>query len=633
MRTLESYLSQFWGYDHFRPNQKEIITAVLDGKDTLALLPTGGGKSLCYQLPAVVQQGLTLVISPLIALMQDQVQQLKTRGIPAMALESEKPGLSLDKQLDNLTNGPYKLLFVSPERLQSPKVIDRLKNLPIKLIAVDEAHCVSEWGHDFRPAFLNIKKIRHWLTGVPILALTASATAAVAKDIEKQLALNQMTVYQSSFDRPNLSYHVEKTVDKFSALRFLLKQDSSPCIVYCRTRKQTEMLYTHLKQEGFRAGFFHGGLSEKEKKERLREWMDESTPIMIATMAFGMGIDKANVKQVIHLSPPESLENYYQETGRAGRDGKAARVTMLVSRSDFDQLKRQFLSQLPTSNDLKRFYKNLCNFLQIAYGEGYESTYYFDFTHFNQQYKWTPAKTLNCIKTLEKEGLWNWKSLSRSELQLAFLHPPQHVIQQTQLAAKSKLFEILARQYPNSIKRKETIELEVLSNISSLDQKQICLWLEEAQKDGWFDMDWVSSDSCIEWLHPREDNHTLAPFLSSIKKRNRQKEQKMNQMIAFCQNDSRCKRQQLLHYFGEHLATQCGNCSSLSCLKKENSQNESVADALQKFLNQGPSSTIDFVQKLPFKSEEIVVVLHRLAAAGKVKQNKNYQWEWTQTKL
>lgn len=633
MKTLESYLSQFWGYDRFRPNQKEIINAVLDGKDTLALLPTGGGKSLCYQLPAVIQKGVTLVVSPLIALMQDQVQQLKTRGIPAMALESEKPGMSLDKQLVNLTNGPYKILFVSPERLQNSRVLDRLKNVSIDLIAVDEAHCVSEWGHDFRPAFLHIKKIRHWLAKTPILALTASATPEVVKDIEQQLALNQMTVFQSSFNRPNLSYHIEKTVDKFSALRFLIKQDSSPSIVYCRTRKQTETLCAHLRQEGLNVGFFHGGLNEKEKKERLKEWMEESTPIMIATMAFGMGIDKENVRQVIHLSPPESLENYYQETGRAGRDGTAARVTMLVGSSDLDQIKQQFISQLPTSKDLKRFYKNLCNYLQIAYGEGYESIHYFNFTHFNRQYSWAARKALNCVKILEKEGLWHWKSLSRSELQLAFLHPPQKVIQHTRLPAKNKLFEILARQYPNSIKRKETIELEVLANISSSSQKQICRWLEEGQQDGWFDMNWVKSDSCLEWLHPREDSHTLASLLTNIKKRNRQKEQKMNQMIEFCQNDSRCKRQQLLHYFGENLPTECGNCSSHSCEKTETIRNESVANALQKILSQGPSSTIELVQKLPFESEEIVVILHRWAAAGRVQKNKDYQWEWTQTKL
>lgn len=633
MKPLEFYLSHHWGYDQFRPLQKEIIHAVLNKKDTLALLPTGGGKSLCYQLPAVIHEGLTLVISPLIALMQDQVQQLKSKGIPAMTLESGKSGLSIDKQLDNLIYGPYKLLFISPERLQNPRVMERLNKLSIKLIAVDEAHCVSEWGHDFRPAFLAIKKIRQELMDTPILALTASATKAVVKDIEKQLALHQMTVFQSSFDRPNLSYRVKKSIDKLSALRHMIRQDSSPSIVYCRTRKQTETLHTHLNQEGFKASFFHGGLSETEKKERLRAWLDEKTPIMIATMAFGMGIDKSNVRQVIHLSPPESLENYYQETGRAGRDGVESVVTLLLGSTDFDQLRRQFLSQLPTTKDLQRFYKDICNYLQIAYGEGFENTYYFDFKHFNKQYNWTATKAMNCFKNLEKEGLWYWKSLSRSELQVAFLHPPKKVIQHTPSTPKNKLFEILVRQYPNSVKRKETIELETLANILGWGQKQIRKWLEEGQKDGWLELNWVTSDSSLEWLHSREDTHTLAPLLSRLKIRNRQKKEKIDQMIQFCQDDLRCKRLQLLNYFGEQLAKNCGNCSSFSCQKAVNDIQDTVSIALQKLLDKGPCTIGDFIQALPFESEEIVVILHRWAAAGKVQQNNNYQWELTQENL
>lgn len=633
MKTLESILSDYWDYNHFRPFQKEIITAVLEGQDTLALLPTGGGKSLCYQLPALVLPGLTLVVSPLIALMQDQVQQLRARGIPAMQLESEKPAMSLDKQLDNITHGPYKILFVSPERLQNPKVIERLQNWPVQLIAIDEAHCVSEWGHDFRPAFLSIQKIRKLFDNTPILALTASATPAVVRDIEKQLALRQTAVFQSSFDRPNLSYQIVQTVDKFSSLRSLLTQQIDPMIVYCRTRKQTETLAKHLSQENYPVGYFHGGLTEEEKKERLTAWLSERNPIMIATMAFGMGIDKANVRQVIHMSPPESMENYYQETGRAGRDGAPSKAIMLVGNADYDQLRQQFLSQLPSSDDLKRCYKNLCNYLQIAYGEGYEHTYYFDFSSFIKQYEWSPTKALNCIKIFEKEGLWQWKSVFRSELQVLLLHPPKKIIQQTRHAAKNSLFQLLVRHYPKITQRKTTIELKTLANLSGYSQKQIQQWLEEGRKDGWMEIDWITSDSSLEWMHPREDAHTWAPVQSRIKHRNHQKKTKINQIIAFCQNNNSCKRQQLLHYFGEKRNTECKNCSATCCTKAPEKGNTTLEKKLQVLLEKNPSTVSDLVQQLPFDSDDIVVILRRWASTNKVQQNKHHQWEWTTTDL
>src|SRR5690606_1330647 len=357
-------LKQFFGYSTFRELQQEVIESVLLGRDTLALMPTAGGKSLCFQIPALAKPGICLVISPLIALMKDQVLNLQKRGIKALTIIGNLSTSEISDLLDNALYGNYKFLYLAPERLQQQWILERITALPINLVAIDEAHCVSQWGHDFRPAYLNVGSLRLHLPDVPFLALTASATHRVKQDVIEQLDLKRPNVFQSSFERKNLMYKVVEAHDKLHHIQKILKEFPNPSIIYVRNRRSCIEVSNNLNAIGIKATYFHGGLSLAEKEKNMALWMDEKVQVIVATNAFGMGIDKSNVQNIIHIQLPENLESYYQEAGRAGRDGAAAQAIILLNNHDILQAKQQFIEILPDKSFLTNVYIKLFNFFQ-----------------------------------------------------------------------------------------------------------------------------------------------------------------------------------------------------------------------------------------------------------------------------
>ena len=398
-------LERYWNFTEFRPEQEAIINAVIEGEDTFVLLPTGGGKSLCFQIPALVKEGICIVISPLIALMKDQVQQLNDKGIKAMALTSGISYKHLDTLLDNCIYGNYKFLYLSPERLQQELVQERIKQMNVNLIAVDEAHCISQWGSDFRPAYKNITLLRQLQPTVNVVALTASAKPEVVNDIIKELDFIQPKIFKQSFSRPNLAYMVYHENDKYYRIQTILKKYKESSIIYVRNRKLTLELSAFLQSKHITATYYHGGLPNTEKDTNMTLWLQNQKQVIVATNAFGMGIDKPNVKTVIHLNLPESIESYFQEAGRVGRNGDKAFAVILKNNSDEILVKNQFLNVLPTVDFVKQVYRKLCSYFQISYGEGEYETFDFDFNSFCKTYTFSPILSYNALLLLDRNSV------------------------------------------------------------------------------------------------------------------------------------------------------------------------------------------------------------------------------------
>lgn len=625
----QQLLTKYWGFSSFKPLQEDIITSILEGNDTLALLPTGGGKSLCYQLPALLMEGTALVISPLIALMEDQVKSLEDRGIKAMYFESHPKSLPLSQQIDNCIYGNYKVVYTSPERLTNDLFLQQISQAPLSLIAVDEAHCISEWGHDFRPAYRKINKIRSIFPSLPVLALTASATPKVVQDIQSELVFKEPKVFRQSFKRPNLAYKIWKTEDKYNTAAQIVRHQKGSSIIYCNTRRQTEQLAYFFNQSGLSSDFFHGGLSADEKKKKLSDWQNGSIQHITATTAFGMGIDKADVRTLVHMQLPESIEHYYQETGRAGRDGKTANAYLLFHEGDPQELKNQFLNYIPTNQELTATYKDLCNFFQIAYGEGVDQVYVLDFDRFCERYKRNRRKTLYCLEQFDREGILSLNTIKekyiRMEAKCSSTQATAFIGEQT---TDAKVLEFLMRKYPYFFTESTLVDPSKVCTTLTLSKDRFYAALESLQQLGYLRYSVPSAHFYIIPQTPREDQYTLKPVLQNAKILFEQKKVKIDAMISFTLNMKSCKRNLILSYFGDTVQGVCEKCSSTSCRQELDSEQD-FESKLTRLLKAQPHSIQELKQKLYFEPLALQIVLENLLNDQKIKLNQFQKYYWT----
>ena len=618
-------LQKYWKHETFRTPQEEIIQSVLNGNDTFALLPTGGGKSVCFQIPALLLNGICLVVSPLIALMKDQVQNLQSRNIKAIALTG---GVSQDEVIDILDNcqfGNYKFLYLSPERLQHDWIVERLKQLPINLIAIDEAHCVSQWGHDFRPAYLKISELKTAFPKTPFLALTATATKRVQEDICKNLALENPQFFTKSFTRENLAYHVIKTEDKLFKIQQILTKNPQSSIIYVRNRKSCIETSQQLNQLGFSTTFYHGGLPAKEKEKNMQSWLENKSQVIVATNAFGMGIDKSDVKTVIHIQLPENIENYYQEAGRAGRNGEKAFGIILTNSGDIDYTKRQFLDVLPDKKFVRDVYVKLNNYFRIAYGEGFNESFAFNLNQFCSHYNFPILKAFNSLQFLDRQGILTFQSESSEKISLQFiipskeviryisLHPHDEPIITTILRTYSGIFDVETTINPHLVaKKSNTTEAAVEKVIDQLAESQ-CILLHAK-----------NNDSSITFNEVREDDLTINRVAKFLAHQNQLKQDQFQSVIDYISNEDSCKNKLLLAYFEEITEEDCGICSY--CFSKKKSNPKENTELILQLLQKDNLSSREIENSLQISPEATIFALQLLLEHHKIAINSYNQY-------
>ena len=619
-------LQKHWKHDSFREPQEQIIDAILEGNDVFTLLPTGGGKSVCYQVPGMLLDGICLVISPLIALMKDQVENLQKKDIKALALVGGTSQNDVIDVLDNCQFGNYKFLYLSPERLQQDWIVDRLKQLKISLIAIDEAHCVSQWGHDFRPAYLKISKLKEVFPKTPFLALTASATAKVQIDIIENLALENPKIFTKSFERENLAYHVIKTEDKLSKIKQILSKNIESSIIYVSNRKACLEISSQLNYLGFSATFYHGGLSYKEKEKNRLLWMENKTQIIVATNAFGMGIDKPDVKTVIHIHLPQNLENYYQEVGRAGRNGEKAFGILLTNSSDIKSSKSQFLSVLPDKEFLKNVYIKLNNYFQIAYGEGYTENFTFNINHFCSHYKFPVLKTYNSIQFLDRQSILTLQNLFSEKIDLQFIIPSKEVIRYMSLNTNDEeIISTILRTYTGIFEMETSINSTLIAKKSNSTEKNVLEAIHKMHQSNVVNLKIHNNDSNITFNEAREDELTINRVSKYLETQNQLKEAKFKKMIDFVEDTSICKNKLLLTYFNQEINEDCGICST--CISNNKKSDLDLSVQIIEILQSNPTSSREIENKLSITTEETIFALQQLLEKNKIainSQNKYY---------
>lgn len=602
MKVTDQYLEilhKYWGYPDFRGIQKEIIESIANGEDTLGLMPTGGGKSITFQVPALAMKGVCIVVTPLIALMKDQVQHLRERGILAEAIYTGLSRSEIIQILENCIFGETKFLYVSPERLASEIFQVKLRHIHVSFITIDEAHCISQWGYDFRPSYLSIADIRKMKPEAPILALTATATPDVINDIMDKLKFKKPNLFKMSFERKNLSYIVQPCGDKIGEMLHILHCVDGSAIVYARNRKRTKEIAEILNNKGETALFYHAGLDSSEKDERQKAWQSDEARIMVATNAFGMGIDKPDVRLVIHIDCPDSLEAYFQEAGRAGRDGQRAYAVLLYNGHDEVKLKKRINDTFPEKDFIKDVYEHLAYFFQIGVGSGCGKTFIFDIETFCFTYKFFPTQVDSALRILENSGYIHYEDNPDGKARLKFtLNRNELYLLENLPSNQEMIITALLRTYGGLFTDYVYISENLIAQMCNISVQQVYMTLKNLSSRHIVDFIPQRKTPYITYTRQREDGNRIIIPKSVWEDRKEQYTKRIKSVISYANNDIVCRSRQLLRYFGEETRKDCGHCD----VCQENSKSRNIDDELnnisEQILNMLSDKQIHDIQEL-----------------------------------
>ncbi len=630
MRNIHEILKIHWGYDSFRPLQEDIIQSVLAGRDTLGLMPTGGGKSLTFQVPALALEGVCIVVTPLIALMKDQVENLKKRNISAAAIYSGLTSKEILQTLENAVHEAYKFLYVSPERLATAIFITKVKQMNVSLIAVDESHCISQWGYDFRPSYLKIAEIRMHQPDVPILALTATATREVVDDIQEKLLFKEKNVFRMSFHRSNLAYVVRTVEDKNEQLLKILNSVKGSSVVYVRNRKKTKEIADWLNEKGISAEHYHAGLNNKTKDERQNRWKSDETRVIVATNAFGMGIDKPDVRTVVHLDLPDSMEAYFQEAGRAGRDEKKAYAVLLFNNSDVVKMRKRIADSFPPKDKIKEVYDAVGNYYQVGYGSGLDRTFVFDLSDFCRSFHFPLLVAHNSIKILQQAGYLELTDEQDSSSTLMFIADKDELYKQKHSEEQEKLIHILLRSYTGLFTDMAAINEETIASRLGWTHEQIYNQLIGLSQDKIIKYIPRKKTPFLTFVHEREPIDRITLGKEAYDDRKERYVTRTKSMIEYASEENICRSLILLNYFGEKDGKSCGQCDV--CLKRKskelsNEEFQRIKNELIDLLKAHQLGLNEILKKINYKEKKVLEVIRFLMDDGVIFQNEQMRYQ------
>ncbi len=626
-------LKQYWGYQQFRPLQGEVIESVLNGMDTLALMPTGGGKSICFQIPAICMKGLCLVVTPLISLMKDQVAHLKRKGIPALAIHSGMNYKEVEKAFQNALYGPYKFIYLSPERLQSELFLDYLQDLSINLITVDEAHCISQWGYDFRPAYLKIGELRDYLPATPILAITATATLQVRTDIQEKLLFRKKNVLVKSFFRANLSYSVFKEDNKPEKVKDILYKVSGSSIIFCRSRKRTQEVAKLLEDTGLSADYYHAGLTSELRNRKQEEWIKGNTRIIVCTNAFGMGIDKPDVRTVIHYDIPESPEAYYQQAGRAGRDGSRAYAVLLYNENELQLLHQSIELQFPSFKKIKEIYRDLVSYLKLPAGSGSGQYFDFDLKDFCERFNQNILQTGAVLKLLEQDEILSFTESIFLPSRISFVATKKELYPfEKEIPWLSPMVKCLLRTYEGIFNDYIPVNEQHVGRLLKLSRTEVVKQWKKLQRYGILHYIPQKDRPQIYLVQDRIEVDRLQLNFKKINQRKAAYEKRIHAIIRYAHSDTRCRSRLLLAYFNEKESPACGICDVCIKIRKASSkayQPETMFDRLKKQILEKESTIQELMESYSSVEKEFIFrALRELLDEEQVKIDQDQKLQW-----